>query len=274
MKPLIAKPVNETQRLFNDFCGKGGGKNGGPARGVVLEILRSSGQSLNQYATNTMNSHLAEFPDANPWFVCFSVGLGWGHLARLELDFTRAVTSVLANWNDDDLRRAQSYHLERGPKPIEQSLIGAHMLFQKVILPKSLPTTLEQLSRAQERWLSPILNPKERPPYIGAWNATSMFMTSLFAQPALAAKYVAPPPMLPPGGPIYAGLTLLHKAGILSRAPAGSELDDSSFEPGAIYENNDLLAELCSQRSDWSLIDVHSGVYMLGTRHPQSGTWV
>lgn len=136
-----------------------------------------------------------------------------------------------------------------------------------------MPSTLKQLERAQERWLSPILNPSERPPYIGAWNATAMFMTALFAQPALAATYVSPPPMLPPGGPIYAGLMLLHRAGFLSRPPAGSELDDASFEPGSIYENNDLFAELCKQLPDWSLIDVHSGVYMLGTRHPHSDTW-
>ena len=80
--------------------------------------------------------------------------------------------------------------------------------------------------------------------------------------------------MLPPGGPIFAGLKLLHNTGILSKSPAGSELDDASFEPGAIYENNGLFAELCAQLADWSLIDVHSGVYMLGTRHPHSGNWV
>lgn len=274
MKALIAKPVNDTQRVFNQLCEKGGGVGGGPARGMVLQLLRGTGQSLNKLATREMTDHLAAFPSANPWHICFAVGLGWGHLAKLELGFTDAVCSVLANWNSADLRRAQSFHMERGPEPIAQSLTGAHMLFAKVTLPAILPSTLKQLERAQERWLSPILNPKERPPYIGSWNGTAMFMTVLFAQPALAATHVSPPPMLPPGGPIFAGLALLHKAGILSRPPDGNELDDASFEPGAIYANNGLFAELCRQRPDWSLIDVHSGVYMLGTRHPHSGAWV
>ena len=220
-----------------------------------------------------MTDHLVAHPTANPWHVCFAVGLSWGHLAKLDLAFTEAAVNVLASWNDADLVRAQAFHMERGPEPIAQSLTGAYILFGKVTLPTTLPSTLDQLGRAQERWLSPILNPSERPPYIGAWNGTAMFMTALFAQPALAATHVSPPPMLPPGGPIQAGLALLHRAGIIGRPPAGSELDDAAFEPGAIYENNGLFAELCQQRRDWSLIDVHSGVYMLGTRHPHSDTW-
>jgi hypothetical protein len=266
--------MNDTQRIFNDLCEKGGGVRGGPARTKVLELLRDSGQKLNRLATREMTDHLAAFPSANPWHVCFAVGLSWGHLAKLNLDFTDAVCKVLTNWNAFDLRQAQLYHMERGPEPIVQSLTGAHILFEKVTLPAILPSTLQQLARAQDRWLSPILNPASRPPYIGAWNGTAMFMTALFAQPTLAATHVSPPPMLPPGGPIHAGLMLLHRVGVLSRPPAGSELDDAAFEPGAIYENNELFSELCRQRSDWSLIDVHSGVYMLGTRHPHSDTWV
>lgn len=273
MKAPIAKPVNDTQRVFNELCEKGGGPRGGPARTKVLELLCSSGQSLNAVATREMAEHLAAFPSANPWFICFAVGLSWGHLAKLDVGFTEAVVNVLTEWNASDLRVAQSFHLERGPEPIRQSLTGAHVLFSRVTLPESLPGNLKQVERAQERWLSPILNPTDRPPYIGAWNGTAMFMTALFAQPSLAASHVSPPPMLPPGGPIHAGLTLLHRASMLSRPPAGSDLDDAAFEPGALYENNALFGELCSQRSGWSLTDVHSAVYMLGTRHPLSGSW-
>lgn len=273
MKAPIAKPVNDAQIEFNLLCEKGGGVKGGPARGKVLELLRSSGKKLNGLATREAHDHLAALPDANPWHVCFAIGLSWGHLAQIDTEFTAAVCRVLASWNAKDLAKAQSFHLERGAEPIRQSLTGAHVLFGKVKLPIALPTTLDQLQRAQERWLSPILNKAERPPYIGSWNATAMFMAALFAQPALAETHTSPPPMLPPGGPIFDGLVLLHKAGIISRGPAGSELDDESFEPGAIYENNGLFAELCKQLADWSLIDVHSGVYMLGTRHPLSGTW-
>lgn len=269
----ITKPLNDTQRVFNDLCEKGGGVKGGPARPKVLELLCETGKAVNKLAYSETAAHLAAFPDANPWLICFAIGLAWGHLAKFEIGFTEAVVCLLTEWNDEDLKKARSFHLERGPTPIHQSLMGAHMLFEKVILPKSLPVTLEQLGRAQERWLSPIQNPNQRPPYIGAWNATAMFMAALFAQPVLAERQVSPPPMLPPGGPIHAGLNLLHQTGVLSGPASGSVLDDAAFEPGAIYVNNGLFSELCKQRSDWCLIDVHSGVYMLGTRDPRSASW-
>jgi hypothetical protein len=40
--------------------------------------------------------------------------------------------------NDDDLALAKSFHVERGPEPIEHSLIGGYTLFQKVKLPDGL----------------------------------------------------------------------------------------------------------------------------------------
>jgi hypothetical protein len=266
MRALISGPTNSTQVEFNKLCELGGGVRGGPVRTKVCELLRSSGQDLNQFAYSETAEHISACINANPWHVCFAIGLSWGHLAKFEIEFTRAVVSLLSFWNDDDLRLARTYGLERGPEPIEQSLRGAQMLFSRVTLPSILPDTLERLSRAQERWLAPILNPSERPRYIGSWNATAMFMTALFAQPTLARTLFEPRPILPPGGPTFRGLQLLYQAGILSRAPAGSELDDADFEPGALYENNALLAEVRKGRSDWSLVDVHSGLYMLGTR--------
>jgi hypothetical protein len=272
MKPLIAKPANATQLVFNELCVKGGGPGGGPARGKVLELLRESGKSLNELAYKEAEEMFAAFPDANPWYVCFAIGLAWGHLARLELGFTEAVIAVLSSWNTTDLNKAANHHMERGRQPIIQSLTGARILFDKITLPKAIPTTLEGLGRAQERWLGAVLNPKERPPYIGAWNGTAMFMTALFANPKLAATQTANPPALPPGGPIHAGLNYLFQGKIVTKPAAGSELDDAAFEPGVIYEDNGLFSELCKQRSDWCMIDVHSGVYMLGTRDPRSAT--
>ena len=44
------KSVNETQRVFKDLCEKGGGPKGGPARGKVQQLLKESGQALNELA--------------------------------------------------------------------------------------------------------------------------------------------------------------------------------------------------------------------------------
>lgn len=269
----MASAINDTQREFEKLCKLGGGIAGGPALGKVLDLLCASGQRLNAWAFEEMKSQMDAFIDANPWFVCFAMGLSWGHLAKLDLEFTRAVVGVLTDWNDPDLAVARSFFLERGPDPIEQSLIGAHALFGKVTLPDDLPDSLARLDMAQQRWLSPVLHPTTRPKYIGSWNSTAMFMAALFAQPTLARSQRSHEPLLPPGGPVFNGLKMLHGAKVLSRPPEGNELDTQSFEPGALYINNALLTDLCRMRDDWCLLDVHSGIYMLGTRHPLSAKW-
>jgi hypothetical protein len=267
----VLKPLNETQEQFKRLCDLGGGRNGGPVKHKVLEVLRDAGKELNAFAFAEVARHLEAYPEANPWHVCFAFGLSWGHLAKLDVDFTGAAVRALSDLSDNALHDASRFHMERGPAPIEESLRGAHLLFQRVTLPPKIPATLEQLARAQERWISPVIS-RDRPRYIGSWNATAMFMIALFAQPTLAASQVEPKPVLPPGGPVYAGLSLLHQAGVISRAPAGSELDDEAFEPGALFENNALLVELQKGLSGWCLTDVHGGVYMLGTRRPSGAT--
>jgi hypothetical protein len=270
----INKPLNDVQVRFNELCDKGGGAGGGPARTKVQELLYEGSKKLNALAYDEITTHLKAFPNANPWHVCFAVGLGWGHLAKIDEDFTAAAINVLSDLDPSALSLATTFNLERGPTPIEQSLRGGYLMFQRVKLPTTLPDDLRMIGRAQERWLSPLVSPSlDRPKYIGSWNATAMFMVALFSKPALAAGLANREVMLPPGGPIFAALTTLYKAKILKRAPSGNELDDEAFEPGSIYENNALMADLLVGRAGWSMIDVHSGLYMLGTRYPPSKNW-
>lgn len=268
----IANPVNECQRRFNELCERGGGQRGGPARTRVQQLLHESGQQLNELAHREITENLAHYSEASPWQVCFAVGLSWGHLAKPDIEFTGAAVRCLSNLNDDDLRLAASYHLERGPEPIVRSLQAGYTMFGQVRLPAALPSDLPQYGRAQERWLGHVLSP-DRPRYIGSWNATAMFMVALFSDPALATTYLSPVFMLPPGGPIFNGLSILHRHHLLSTRPSGSDLDDATFEPGAIYENNALFAEILRGHAGWNLLDVHSGIYMLGTRHPHTDQW-
>lgn len=266
-------PINDAQKAFRELCEKGGGPNGGPPRGKVQALLDDAGKSINEFAYEEIEEHLTALHDRNPWHVCFAVGLSWGHLAKLDQTFTEAAVNCLEGWNGSDLKTACSFHLERGPDPIHDSLSGGYQLFQKVKLPEELPNDLKKLGRAQERWLSPILSP-QRPKYIGSWNATAMFMVALFAQPQLAATVLDQTVLLPPGGPIFNALKLLRKAHVLPRDPSGSELDDEAFEPGSLYENNSLMADLLKGHAGWSMLDLHSGLYMLGTRYPLSNQWL
>lgn len=273
MKGLITTPLNDTQVEFNRLCELGGGLKGGPAVSKVKALLRASGQRLNKLAFREMEQNLAAFPNANPWHICFAVGLAWGHLAKLDLDFTEAAIGALEELNDEDLKSAASFHLERGPEPIDQSLRGGYAMFTSVKLPISVPDTLEGIWQAQERWLGRVLTGGNRPRYIGSWNATAMFMCAVFSKPKLAEVMTTPKPILPPGGPLYLGLHLLHRGGLVSHPPESNELDDETFQPGALYANNGLFVELLKGQDNWSLLDVHSGVYMLGSRDPKSKNW-
>lgn len=245
---------------------------GGPLRGKVQSLLRESGQELNKLAESEIAAALHLLPDASPWKVCFAMGLVWGHLAKLSDDYMKASVGYLEDGGHSDLVSAALHFNERGPLPIEQSLSGGRQLFELVTLPETLSDTLPKMKQAQDRWLSPILS-KNRPKYIGSWNATAMFMVGLFAQPALGDQLKEAGVMLPPGGPIFAALNILNQGGVLASKPEGSELDDAAFEPGAIYANTGLMAELRKGRDDWDLLDVHSGLYMLRTRDPASATY-
>lgn len=271
MKIKLPKALNETQATFAELCEKGGGPAGGPARTKVQQLLRESGKSLNKFAEGEIKAALALCPTSNPWKVCFAMGLCWGHLAQLENAYIEQAVDYLETGAGASLVAASGYYNERGPTPIEQSLRGGRILFEKVRLPADLAGTLPSMKQAQDRWLSPILS-KDRPPYIGSWNATAMFMIALFAQPGLGDQLKQASVMLPPGGPIFAALSLLHQVGISAR-PEGSELDDQAFEPGAIFANTGLMADLLKGLDDWDLLDVHSGLYMLGTRDPRSANY-
>ena len=266
------KAINATQAEFLKLCELGGGSEGGPARSKVQHLLCGSGKTLNKMAYAEIGQQMKELVDRNPWHVCFAIGMSWGRLAKLDLTFTEAAVNLIEKWNDEDLRVARTFHYERGPEPIEQTLRGGHMLFATVTLPKELPNSIDGLARAQERWLGGIVSP-DRPRYIGAWNATAMFMAALFAQPELAKSYRELKVMLPPGGPIFSALGMLHQAHVLQKGPDGSQLDDAGFEPGVIYSNNAQFEELLKGVQDCSLIDIHSGLYMLGTRLSESKNW-
>ena len=80
----IAKPLNPVQVEFNELCAKGGGAGGGPARTKVQELLHNGSKKLNTLAFDEISHQLKTFPTANPWQVCFAVGLGWGHLAQID----------------------------------------------------------------------------------------------------------------------------------------------------------------------------------------------
>lgn len=272
MDKLISDPVNEMQEVFNELCIKGGGQKGGPARTRVQEIIRVYGQRLNRDAYDQMADALAWVPEADPWHVAFAMGLCWGTIAKHEKEFFRAAVGALAEWNDQDRRDASAFHLEKGWELLEGSLRGGFILFSNTQLPIPYPDTLEGMGKAQNRWLRSL--DKLKPSYIGPWNALALFMTALFARPELAQTMRTARPLLPPGGPITAGLRLLHKAHVAA-APPNTTHDDEKFAAlSAAVEDNALMESLLKGLNDCSMLDVHTGVYLLGTRDRRSRKWL
>jgi len=271
----IANPVNELQEKWNELCSNGGGQSGGPPRGKVQELLYWGSQNLNDLAHEEISNQLEELSDRDPWKICFAVGLGWGHLAKIDIDFTDAAVRALETLDPEGIAVACKFPLERGPKPIEQSLIGGYQMFQHVKLPKELPDTLALYRKAQERWLRPLLDPTiEKPRYIGGWNATAMFMVGLFSNRKLWSHLKNSEVLLPHGGPISNGLRLLHAGHVVSAPPIGYDNEDEKTVYGAIVESNGVMKELVAGKLDLNLIDIHTGIYMLGTRTPESKKWL
>lgn len=66
------------------------------------------------------------------------------------------------------------------------------------------------------------------------------------------------------------GLKYLHQANNYKPTASGKRTGRRAFEPRRNLREQRIVWEICKQRSDWSLIDVHSGIYMLGTRDPRS----
>ncbi len=272
MQKLIGDPVNEMQEVFNDLCEKGGGAGGGPARTRVQAIIREFGQQLNHSAYGQMEEALGWVPEANPWHVSFAMGLCWGTIAKHEKPFFVAATGALASWNDRDRKEACRHHLEKGWDLLEGSLLGGHRLFEDAHLRNDLPDDFEAMEHAQRRWLRSL--EKLAPRYIGPWNSLAVFMSALFARPELASAMRNPPPLLPPGGPISAGLWLLHRARVID-APPNTEHDDENFASlSAAVIDNHLMHGLLHGLPDCSMVDVHTGIYLLGTRDRRSRKWL
>lgn len=269
---MISEPINQLQEAWNELCRRGGGQGGGPARTRLQEALRHFGQLLNADAHDQMMSAFEWVPEANPWHVAFAMGLCWGSMAKREERFFRAAVGALQEWNDEDRREASRYYLERGAEPIERSLLGGHMLFRETRLPPNFPETLEGFDRAQQRWLTTL--ERLSPPFIGPWNALAMFMSALFTRPELARSMRQTRPYLPTGGPITAGLNLLHRAHVIG-SPPNTEHDDERFAAiSAAVVDNSLMEDLVRGQQDWSMLDVHSGIYLLGTRDRRSRGWL
>ena len=151
----MARPINETQRRFSVLCAHGGGAKGGPVKHKVLELLRATGQEVNRFAYTQTRQHFAAYATANPWHVCFAVGLAWGHLARLDVAFTGHVVDALTELNDQDLQAACRFHLERGPEPIRKSLLGAYSFLKRSCCPLPCPTIWSSCGRRSNAGFDP-----------------------------------------------------------------------------------------------------------------------
>jgi len=58
----ILRPVNDTQRRYNELCRLGGGQRGGPTRPKVQQLIHDSGGRLSEKAHDEITLALTSFP--------------------------------------------------------------------------------------------------------------------------------------------------------------------------------------------------------------------
>jgi hypothetical protein len=266
---LISSPLNECQRQFNELCKKGGGRNGGPARTKVQQLLRDEGKLLNGHAYDEVASALDVAARYNPWYIFFALGLCWGEMARYSDRYLLAAVGAIESWNDQDRGEATKHYTQKGHDLLEGSLRSASVVFEQIGSALiTVPDSVQGYDKLQEKWFRRLH--LLTPPYVGPWNATALFMVALFAQPDLAKSMKTMRPILPSGGPISRALSLIHQVGVTNH-PAQTLQDDYGLGglAGATADNG-TMQELIIGLSDCSMVDMHSGLYMLGSRDPKS----
>jgi hypothetical protein len=193
-------------------------------------------------------------------------------MAKYSDRYLRAAVGAISHWNDDDRRAAIEHFTQKGSELLEGSLRSAYVVFEA--LPASfdaVPSSLDRLVKLQNRWFAK-LNALE-PPYIGPWNATALFMVSLFAQPELAGQMTTMGPILPSGGPISRALNILYQDHLTERGAQALEDDVRLGGLGGAAADNGTMQDLIRGLNGTSMVDIHSGLYMLGTRDVRSETY-
>lgn len=263
---LIRKPINPTQHEYNELCRKGGGIKSGPARSRVLALLQASGAKINEGAHAELKSHLDAVGPGNPWYVFYALGLSWGHIAKHSEEFTAAAAAYLDHGAPSDLARAQEFYTERGREPIKNSLESGRILLQAAtFIPVGVPSEIGQLADIQRKW-NPLCFGPRKIPWIGKWNGTSMFLVALLSSPALWKMLKDGTVLLPSGGPISTGLELMHAAHLISARPDRLEPENNQDKLGSLSLDNGLMWELHKGLPSSNMVDIHSGLYELGTR--------
>lgn len=265
MSLLISKPLNRIQRDWNALVHDASAENRKIGRSELHRLLITKSRPHTDFAINEMQSQLGELHKYNPWHVLYALGLAWGHFASLDIGFTSEAVEAIATGSPTATAAACKYHLERGPDGIERSLRGARQLFALVPPPATIPDNIRSLARLQQRFYGPSLRAETRPYGVGGWNATALILMALFARPDLADQLKSSDILMPPSGTISAALALLHRASLVSQRPLET-LSEDAFDAAATAANTVLMVEVVSGLTSGSIVEVHNGLWLLGTR--------
>ena len=264
---MITTPINDCQTEYNELCRLGGGPRGGPVRQRVADLLRRAGHELNGWLQADTTAALQRLRDVNPWHLCYAIALVWGRFAKHESDFVDAAARLMSDWNDRLLTEALRHYRELGPDSLEGSLRSGYAAFAEAegLLPRAIPTDAAALRRVQEGWFGLLLSREHRFAYIGNWNGVALFMVALFAHNSLRGDRNLGGVILPSGGPIIQGLRVLYDDGVVAEAPAGHEAEES-LDPAQLFLLQGQMVALARDCRDADPLDMHSGLYQLGTR--------
>lgn len=81
-------------------------------------------------------------------------------------------------------------------------------------------------------------------------------------------------PRLPISAPIREGLKVMRDFGLTARSPSSALVDWDAFEPAELYQDNDILEEVGRAGGVADLLELHSGLFLLGTEDRLSSRWI
>lgn len=249
----------------------------GDNREILVEglapLLLDAGGDLNANGARQLQEYLTGIPFEDLHIGWFVAGIAWGRDAEDSREFVLSAVQAIKSSKPKDHKRAMRFALAGRHRRLENLLRAG----RQIVLQERHPcpiSAIEELNEYQQRLFKALqLLPDVQG--IGNWNLGAMFFCAALSDPQWRVEMNKARPRLPMSAPIFHSMEQLYSLRVLSRQPNYNPWrpKDSSY-PEALYSNNALLEELCQKLGTSRILDIHSGLYLLGTRNVDANSWL
>ena len=259
--PISNPGNNKWKQRYNELCGT----SGKPPRSHVVELLCEAGRWFNEDVLETeVQATFEEFNSSNPWHLSFVVGVAWGQYAKKKTSFYEPALKWLSGRDENALSQAKTENKRSEADALGQCLRSGFRIFETMNLPDTIPTSLDELQQLQLKWIDRV--PKLGLPQIGDWNFSALFMVMLFDESSRWKQLMDTTILLPLGGPVGNFLHTLVADDVIDEGPWSKRAVEEKIDPGKLFLCQKVMEDLLGGREDRSLVDIHSGLYVMGAK--------